>query len=209
VARPLSPEGFAQEAGVSRETLAKLERHAALLLRWQKSINLVSKTSLADLWRRHMLDSAQLLPLLPYGAQTLIDVGSGAGFPGLVLALMGVPEVHLVESDQRKAAFLLEAARQADPSASTRIRVHSRRVEEVAPFPVDAIAARACAPLPELLPICERFLSPGTICLFLKGRQVDAELTEAAKGWNMDIERIPSRSDPGGLVLRLANVRRR
>ena len=103
---PLTAEDFRRLTGVSRETLARLERHAALLTKWQKRINLVGRESLRDLWRRHMLDSAQLVPLLPERTRSVADIGSGAGFPGLVLAIMGVPEVHLIEADARKCAFL-------------------------------------------------------------------------------------------------------
>ncbi len=206
---PLSAEEFAREADVSRETLDRLQRYEAVLRHWQKAINLVSTASLEDLWRRHMLDSAQVFPLLREGTRTLLDIGSGAGFPGLVLALMGVPEVHLVESDARKSAFLLEALRQSAPELLGQVHVHSRRVEAMAPFPVDVVTARACAPLPELLELSKPFLRPDSICLFLKGAQADAELTAAAKGWKMEIERIPSRSESKGAVLRLAHVSRR
>jgi 16S rRNA (guanine527-N7)-methyltransferase len=156
-----------------------------------------------------MLDSAQVVPLLPPTVRTLLDIGSGAGFPGLVLALMGVSEVHLVEADARKSAFLSEALRQSAPELVGQVHVHSCRVEALDAFPVDVVTARACAPLPRLLELSEPFLRPDSICLFLKGEQAEAELTAAAKGWNMDIERIPSRSDPKGAVLRLAHVRRR
>ncbi len=206
---PLSAEEFARATGVSRETLGRLQRYEAVLRHWQKAINLVSTASLEDLWRRHMLDSAQLFPLLPEGTRSLLDIGSGAGFPGLILALMGVPEVHLVESDARKSAFLLEALRQSAPELIGQLRLHSRRVEALAPFPVDVVTARACAPLPELLELSEPFLGPNGICLFLKGEQADAELTAAAKDWKMEIERIPSRSESKGAVLRLAHVSRR
>jgi 16S rRNA (guanine527-N7)-methyltransferase len=103
------PEDFAAATGVSRETIERLSAYAALLVKWQARINLVSASTLEDLWRRHMLDSAQLLPLLPEGTTSVIDLGSGAGFPGLVLAILGIPEVHLIESDQRKCVFLTEA----------------------------------------------------------------------------------------------------
>lgn len=204
---PLTAEGFAREMGVSRETLARLERHAALLERWQKSINLVSNATLGDLWRRHMLDSAQLHTLLPANTRALLDIGSGAGFPGLVLAVMGVPEVHLVESDNRKAVFLAEALRQTGDHG--RVRLHRCRVEELEPFTVDVVTARALAPLPELLGFSEPFLGISTNCLFLKGERVEAELTAAAKDWKIQIERIASRSDPRGVVLRLTHVSRR
>src|SRR5437588_12718613 len=107
----LSPAEFAAATGVSRETLARLDAYAELLRQWSPRINLVAASTLDDLWRRHVLDSAQLFPLLPPGAHSLIDLGSGAGFPGLVLAILGVPAVELIESDARKCAFLREAAR--------------------------------------------------------------------------------------------------
>jgi 16S rRNA (guanine527-N7)-methyltransferase len=200
----LTPAGFQAAANVSRETLARLELYAALLRKWQGAINLVSRDSLNDVWRRHMLDSAQLYPLIPPGIRTLVDLGSGAGFPGLVLAALGVPDVHLVESDSRKCAFLREAAR----AMGLAITVHTRRIEEMAPFGVDVITARALAPLADLLDLGERFLLPHTICLFLKGRGVDEELTRVAERWNMTVMREISASDPSGTILRLEHIHR-
>jgi 16S rRNA (guanine527-N7)-methyltransferase len=199
---PLTPEGFAAETGVSRETLERLTLFAELLVKWQRAVNLVAADSLRDLWRRHMLDSAQLYPLLPSGCRRVLDIGSGAGFPGLVLAAMGVPEIHLVESDQRKCAFQREVAR----VAGLPVTVHAMRIEKMAPFAVDAITSRACAELPQLLDYSAPFLGSETVCLFLKGKQVERELTEAGKGWKMHIERFKSRSDPTGTVLRLSHV---
>jgi 16S rRNA (guanine527-N7)-methyltransferase len=192
--------------GVSRETLARLERHAALLARWQKRINLVGRESLRDLWRRHMLDSAQLFPLRPEGAKIFVDIGSGAGFPGLVLAIMGVPEVHLIEADARKCAFLGEAVRVTETAAS--IRIHRGRVEDLDPWPVDVVVARAVAPLTRLLDYAEPFLRGGTVCLFPKGAGVEEELTRSRETWTMTVERFPSVSDPSGTILRLGNITR-
>ncbi len=196
-----APE-FARIAGVSRETLACLECYARLLVEWQRAINLVAPSTLSDLWRRHMLDSAQLLPLLP-GARSLLDMGSGAGFPGLVLAVMGMEEVHLAESDARKCAFLGEVARRTAPG---RVVVHRCRIEDLPPFAVDAVTARALAPLNVLLAHAEPFLKNHTICVFPKGRTLDIELTAAGKKWKFDSERVPSISDPSGTVLRLTHV---
>lgn len=206
---PLTAEGFQRETGVSRETMDRLERYAAALERWNPRINLVGKESLTTLWQRHMLDSAQLLPLLPEGTRTILDVGSGAGFPGLVLACMGVPDTHLVESDKRKAVFLAEAARMAAPALRDSVKIHGVRIEALAPFPVEAVVARAVAPVRQLLGMVAPFLGPGAQCLFLKGKQADAELTDAAKDWTMTVETVPSRSDPSGTILRLSDVRRR
>lgn len=191
--------GFAKLTGVSRETLDRLAKYVELLTSWNRRINLVGRDTIGDVWRRHILDSAQLFPLIPHEARRLVDLGSGAGLPGLVLAIMGVPEVHLIESDGRKAVFLQEALRVTGAPAV----VHARRIDRVPGFAADVVTARALAPLPELLPISERFLGPRSLCLFLKGRMVDEELTEAAKAWHIRVDRQPSLADPSGCILRL------
>lgn len=201
-AGPLGPDGFFALADVSRETMRRLEAYAGLLAEWSQRINLVGRSTLADLWRRHFLNSAQLLPLIPSGAQSLIDLGSGAGFPGLVLAILGVPGVELIEADRRKATFLREAAQ----ITHTEITLRACRIEAVAPHPADVVTARGCAPLDRLLPLAERFIGPRTVCLFLKGAQAEEELTVAGKAWTMTVSRHPSRSDPGGTVLSLQQV---
>ncbi len=200
---PLAPEEFARRADVSRETLVRFEAYAALLKRWQARINLVSAASLADLWRRHFLDSAQVAPHLPDGP--VLDVGTGAGFPGLVLAILSPREVHLVESDQRKCAFLQEAIR---VTGARNIILHDARVETLAPLGAASIVARAAAPLAELLDLVERQLAPRTVCLFLKGKGFEEELTRAEKHWNMRVERIASETDAHARILRLSEVRR-
>jgi 16S rRNA (guanine527-N7)-methyltransferase len=198
----LDARGFAELIPVSRETLARLEAYAALLIRWSARINLVGRDTLADLWRRHMLDSAQLLPLIPEGAQGLIDLGSGAGFPGLVLAILGTRDVELVEADSRKAAFLREAARitEANPT------IRPCRIAAVPPHPVDVVSARALAPLDRLLDLSWPFIGPATICLFPKGENVGQELTLARKGWTMTVSMHHSIADPRGVVLRLDGI---
>jgi 16S rRNA (guanine527-N7)-methyltransferase len=197
---PLAPEGFQTETGVSRETLDRLQRYADALVRWQARINLVAPATLPDLWRRHMLDSAQLLPLMPAGARRLIDLGSGAGFPGLVLAILGVPEVHLIEADSRKCAFLREAARLTGAGSIT---VHNRRIEAMPAEAYDVVTARALAPLPELLKLARRFAGPGTVYLFPKGRGLAEELIKAPETATMRPDRIASRTDPGAAILKL------
>lgn len=199
----MTPQEFIREANVSRETCARFEAYANLLTIWHKKINLVSDTTLKDLWRRHFLDSIQVFDLASSGARVWLDLGSGAGFPGLVLSILGVPEVHLVESHSRKAAFLIEAAR---VTASKPI-IHNARLESLAPWPVDVITARAFAPLPRLLDLAKAFIDPMTTLILLKGQGVEAELTEASKSWIMQPERFPSRSDPRGVVLRLRGLR--
>jgi 16S rRNA (guanine527-N7)-methyltransferase len=200
----MTPVEFAAETGVSRETLARLAAYADLLTAWNQRLNLVGRGTVADLWRRHFLDSAQLHPLLPAGARTLVDLGSGAGFPGLVLAIMGGPHVHLIESDQRKAVFLREAIRVTQAPAT----VHATRIEAAPPLTADVVTARALAPLDALLDLAGRFVRPHTVCLFLKGRAAGDELTLAAKRWKMSADLLPSRSDPTGVILRLDHIER-
>lgn len=204
------PEEFQRVTGVSRETLTRLERYVGLLERWQATINLVSRSSLQDIWNRHILDSAQLHAFVPASARVLLDLGSGAGFPGLVLAVLGVPKVYLVESDARKCAFLIEAARITGMQLERQVHVRSSRIEALrVPVPVDVITSRALGALDGLLDYAEPFLGPGTVCIFSKGRTVEDELTTAFKTWNMRVDRTPSRTDSTGIILRLSNVQRR
>jgi 16S rRNA (guanine527-N7)-methyltransferase len=204
VSAPLTPEGFAEIIPVSRETLARLEAYAELLTRWSVRINLIGRDTIADLWRRHILDSAQLRRLVPARARSMIDLGSGAGLPGLVLAVLGVPGVELVEADSRKSAFLREAVRITEADAMIR----PCRIEAVPRHPVDVVTARACAPLDRLLGLAEAFLAPDSVCLFLKGERIEEELTVARKNWTMAMSISQSRSDPRGAILRLQQVAR-
>ena len=197
-----SADDFFAEFAVSRETAARLTAYADLLTKWQTRINLVGPATIPDLWRRHMQDSAQLLPLLPNGPQ--LDLGSGAGFPALVLAILRDQPTHLVESDARKCAFLREAARLTGAPAT----IHNVRIETLKPFPIKVITARALASVAELLALAEPFLGEGVECLFLKGEKLEDELTIAAKTWKMTHDRIPSRSDPKGIILRVKEVHR-
>jgi len=195
----LGIDGFAKLTSVSRETLDRLEIYVNLLTAWNRRINLVGPATIGDVWRRHILDSAQLFPLIPSKARSLIDLGSGAGLPGLVLAIMGVPEVHLIESDTRKVVFLREALRVTRTAAT----IHAARIERVTPFKSDVITARGLASLAELLRISAAFRGPRTISLFLKGRKVEEELTDTVKLWNMRFDRQPSLTDESGSILRL------
>jgi len=201
---PLGAAGFQKLTNVSRETLDRLIRYVDLLTAWNARINLVGRNTMGDVWRRHILDSAQLYPHIPQGTGLLIDLGSGAGFPGLVLAILGIADVHLIESDARKAVFLHEAAR----VSGTAVNVHALRIDQVKPLVAQVVTARALAPLVELLEISERFRTPDTICLFLKGENVQEELTMAVKQWNMTARQSPSLSDPSGCILRLENISR-
>ena len=187
--------------GVSRETTDRLARHLDLLGRWRTRINLVGPATLADPWRRHVLDSAQLAPLVPAGAR-LADIGSGAGFPGLVLAIVRGGPVDLIESDARKAAFLIEAARATGAEAA----VHNARAESLA-LKADVVTARACAPLDRLLGLALPLLAPGGVCLFLKGARAGEEVEAARARWRMTVRRHPSLSAPDGAVLELGGLR--
>lgn len=202
----LTPEGFAAACNVSRETLSRLRSYAEILRKWQRAINLVAAESMADLWRRHMLDSAQLFPLLPSLTRNLVDLGSGAGFPGLVLAILGVGEVHLIESDTRKCLFLAEAARAVGLDPGRNPVIHCARIQDIRNLKAGTVTARACAALTDLLAYATPYLRDDSICLFLKGAKVEDELIAARRDWNLTVERIPSRSDPSGTILRLSGV---
>jgi 16S rRNA (guanine527-N7)-methyltransferase len=202
---PLDPQGFAALSGVSRETLARLEAYAELLVRWSVRINLVGVNTLDDLWRRHFLDSAQLLAHVPEGTQSLIDLGSGAGFPGLVLAISGVPGVELIEADARKCTFLREVAR----LAAAPVTIRNARIETVPAHVVDVVTGRGCAPLDRLLGLAQPFIGPDTLCLFPKGERANQELTAAQQAWTMDATFHDNCTDRRGVILCLRRVSRR
>jgi 16S rRNA (guanine527-N7)-methyltransferase len=184
---------------------ARLDAYRGLLLAWNARINLIAPTDAAAIDRRHIEDSLQLLPLLPPEGP-LADLGSGGGLPGLVLAAAEPDrEWHLVESDRRKCAFLIEASRIMELSVA---RIHPVRIEDATLPPLAGLTARALAPLIKLLPEAARLLAPGGIALFPKGRNAEAELTEAARDWTMQVERHPSRTDPAATILRLSEIRR-
>jgi 16S rRNA (guanine527-N7)-methyltransferase len=192
------PEDFATRTGVSRETLAKLTAYADLLVDWNARHNLVAKSTLPDLWRRHFWDSAQLAPLVPQNARTLADLGSGAGFPGLVLAAI-LPDVAVTlhEATTKKCAFLQEAAARMGVG----VVIENARIEDLPPRPFDVVTARALAPLPQLLDYAQKFMRPNSVCLFLKGQNVGSELTQAHKYWNMKVSQVSSHTDPSGAMV--------
>lgn len=191
-----------QSLAVSRETIERLEIYEALLLKWQKIKNLVAPSTLDHIWSRHFADSAQLLELAP-DARKWVDLGSGGGFPGLVVAIQlagrAGAEVHLVESDNRKCAFLREVARAVEAPAI----VHHMRIEacyeEVGK--VDVVSARALAPLRILLDLSTPFIENGAKCLFLKGQDVDAELTATTTYSRVKIQLIDSKTDQSGRIV--------
>ncbi len=197
---------FAQEVGVARETVSRLSTYVDLLWERNLQLNLVAASTLPHVWHRHLLDSAQLLALIPPSAQTIVDLGSGAGFPGMVLAIMlsdrpGL-RVHLIESIGKKCRFLEEVAK----ATAAPVEVHCARAEALAGLKADVVTARAVAPLDRLLQLASPFFRDDTIGLFLKGKSLPAELTLARKSWKLSSTPIPSRSDPSGSVLRVTGL---
>jgi len=189
---------------VSRETLDHLQLLVDLLIKWQKTINLVGPSTLADPWRRHILDSAQLLPYLshpdlPEGP--IADLGAGAGFPGIVLSILGISNITLIESDSRKATFMREATRITQAPA----KILNKRIETVGDS-FSLVVSRALAPLDKLLILAKPILSSPGFCVFPKGEGADRELTAAAERWRFDsVETFKSLTDPDGTILRLTN----
>jgi 16S rRNA (guanine527-N7)-methyltransferase len=197
---------------VSRETEARLDTFVALLLQWQAKTNLISPATMLHLWVRHVADSLQLLDLAPTNARTWVDFGSGGGFPAIPLAcaLAERPgaRVHLVESNGKKAAFLREAIRATGAPAL----VHARRIEDVGDSygdRVEVVTARALAPLKTLCDQAHPLIERGAVALFLKGQDVDAELTEAAKYWTLSVDKVPSKTSPEGCIVVVRGLRRR
>ncbi len=195
----MTADEFAKLVNVSRETLDKFKLYVELLEKWQRRINLVATSTLADVWQRHLLDSAQLVRFYPPNTKKILDVGSGAGFPGLVLAIMGNVEVDLVEADQRKATFLSTVVR----SLSLTAKIHNERVESLPNLSADVITARALAPVSKLMKLIENQISPHTVCLFLKGSSVEDELTGLQTYSTMIPTNHPSISGSNGVVLEL------
>jgi 16S rRNA (guanine527-N7)-methyltransferase len=189
---------------VPRETRARLDAFATLLLRWNRVINLIARGDEPEIWQRHIADSLQLVPFISPGTARAIDLGTGGGFPGLALAIATQIPFDLVEADQRKAAFLREAGR----ALGVKVTVHAVRAEAVKLEPAPLITSRALAPLPRLLTLSAPLLSPGGICLFLKGVNVESELTSAAREWHMHVERVTSQTAPGASILRISDIAR-
>ena len=194
---------------VSRETAARLDSFAALLLDWHARMNLIAVSTVPTLWTRHIADSLQLIAIAPQ-ARKWADLGSGGGFPGVpiacALAEQNSAEVHLIESNKKKAAFLREAVRVTGAPAI----VHAERVADFAGGfrgELDAVTARALAPLPELLSIAYPLLKRGAQALFPKGQDVEAELTQATKCWSIQASLVPSRTDPKSRVVVIREAR--
>jgi len=188
---------------VSRETLARLVRLVEVLLPVAAHTNLVARSTIPQLWTRHIADSLQLLPLAP-NAKCWVDLGSGAGFPGLVIACAIADQpgasVHLVESVQKKAAFLREATQQIQLPAT----VHAVRIEDFGKntdINADVVTARALAPLDDLMRLAHPLIRSGALGLFPKGQDVEGELTEASKSWNIEASLVPSKTSPASRIV--------
>ena len=202
------PAALLQRFDVSRESLAQLQAYVELLLIWQARINLIGPSTADQIWHRHVADAFQLMPLLPMGLGPLADLGSGAGIPGLIIAIASRRHVHLYESNGKKAAFLREAIRLTGAPAT----VHAIRIETLAEDAnrpkVAAVMARALAPLTKLIVYAEPFLRDGAVGLFHKGQDVDVELSEATSYWKMLYEKHSSPVDSKGVIVVLKEISR-
>jgi 16S rRNA (guanine527-N7)-methyltransferase len=199
------PEDFARSFSVPRETVDKLVIYVQLLKQWQKAVNLVAPSTLEQIWHRHFADSAQILPYAA-GSRLWVDLGSGGGFPGLVIAILLANHenrhVHLIESNGRKCAFLSEVVRKTGAPAT----VHAGRIEDIARAgtigKADVVSSRALAPLVSLLGMACGFFGENSVGLFLKGREARQEIADAGKVWRFDYECVPSQtSDDGNIVI--------
>ena len=203
----MNSNDFQLKTDVSRETLDKFIAYADMLEKWQKSINLVSNKTLADKWRRHFYDSAQLISHIQNTEKPIkiLDLGSGAGFPGLVLSILDAGEVHLVEGVGKKCAFMKQVIQKNGLNAV----VHNERIEQMDAFKVDLITSRACADLSKLLDLTLPFMSHETECLFLKGEKYNQEINDVSKKWCFEVKKIPSKSEESGMILHLSNIKRK
>lgn len=203
----LGPQEFAANIKVSRETIEHLKIYADMLREWNGIQNLVSKRSLTYLWQRHFLDSAQLAHYFPTTARSLVDLGTGAGFPGLVLSEIlrnrDYFRTVVYESTEKKCRFLEAVTRRLDLN----VEIRNSRVEDARDEVFDIVTARALAPLPDLLAYAQRFFGHNTNGLFLKGQNIASELTEAHKSWKMTTRQHPSISDPSGIILEVRELK--
>ncbi len=201
--------GFITKTNLPRSVLLRFDSYVDLLQKWNPRINLVAPSTLPRVWSRHLLDAAQLWALVPDGATRWIDLGSGGGFPGLVIAMIALdsrPELHvtLVESDQRKAAFIRSVSRET----KTPVTVLTERIESIDLPRFDVVSARALAPLAKLLEFSEHLLKPEGLGVFPKGANYQAELTAALANWTFTLQKEPSQSDPNSVIFCIGDVAR-
>ena len=192
---------------VSRETFDRLKLCQQELNEWQKKFNLVSNNSLEDSWNRHFLDSAQLFPLIPQNANTLADLGSGAGFPGMIIALMAMEKtpylkVTLIESITKKTLYLKNLAEKTSCS----VEILNQRVEQLKGRKFDVITARAMTALADLLKYANPLMKKNTVCIFPKGKSYLSEIEQAQKLWNFDYEVVPSQTNEESVILLIRHI---
>lgn len=204
-------EKFECKYNVSRETFNQLKTYEASLHEWQTRMNLVSKNSLEFAWQRHFLDSMQLFSLLPEDAKVLYDFGSGAGFPGMVLAIMAQEKtpylkVKLVESIAKKTLYLNEVK---NLIGLGNVEVLNQRIESIKAEPADVITSRALASLTDLLMYAQKFCTQKTKCIFLKGKSYQSEIDEAKKSWSFKVEVLPSKESDEGVILIITDIHKR
>ncbi|MBI1391437.1 MAG: 16S rRNA (guanine(527)-N(7))-methyltransferase RsmG [Alphaproteobacteria bacterium] len=203
------PADFEHEFRVPRETMLRIEAFDRAFMRTAATMNLVARSTLDERWERHFRDSAQLANFAPVNARSLVDLGSGAGFPGLILAALLAPRgvtTTLVESTGKKAAFLKSAA---EEMALSSVSIIAGRIESIVPAPADIITARALASLPTLLGYAAPFVTGKTVCIFPKGQDVEEELTEATKSWRMAVESRESLTRSGSQILIVRDLARK
>jgi len=193
-----------ERSSISKSVAARLDIFAGMLLRWNAAINLIAGADARVLRSRHIDDCLQLAQLMAPTLARAIDLGSGAGFPGVVLAIATDVPFDLIESDHRKAAFLREAGR----ATGAPVTVHAKRIEDADLPPAELVTARALARLPRLLDLAAPKLAPGGVCLFMKGADAEAELTDAARRWHMRIDHLHSRTDASAKILRISEIAR-
>ncbi len=197
---------FFDKADVSRATMKNIRSYAALLNKWQKKLNLVSETTLSDMWRRHFYDSFQLKKYFDLSKSEklqILDIGSGAGFPGLLLSMLDVGEFHMVESNGKKCTFMRQVIRETNCNAI----VHNERAEMMRSFPVDYIVSRACASLDKLFTLGQNFIGEDTICLFLKGQTAEGEIAAARVNWEFELEKFTSIAEESGVILKVSHIK--
>lgn len=205
-----SVSAFQNSFDVSRETMDLLDRYVELIVKWNKSINLVSKTTISDIWDRHIADSAQLFSLVDiYNIEKWLDVGSGGGLPGIVIAILAKEKIKeakvvLVESDSRKCAFLRTVTR----DLGLNVEVIEDRIEAISPVKADVVSARAFAGLDKLMELSSRHGKADAVCLFLKGQTHNAELTLAQESWNIEVESLQSMTDSSARILKIKGITR-
>lgn len=198
---------FQNAVNVSRETIERLETYESLLQKWNPVINLVSQSTLPQIWTRHFLDSAQFWALRPANVKSWLDLGSGGGFPGLIIAILAAEQhpnlsIGLVESDARKASFLLKVSQETGISP----KIHVERAEKLPATRSDIVSARALAPINKVFEYVARHSGENTTCLLAKGENHEIELTEARKYWKFDLEKISSITDASGVILKIERL---